>query len=229
MKTPVVGRAVRAIAFKARTARPTRNFQAVNEKNLSRQHCKKQQGFTLLEILIALAIFAVMSMMAYAGLAAVLKARAATEPRSQQMAQLQTTLYLLNEDLSQAINRPIRDEFGSPEPAFSSGRGNEILVFTRSVPIGAGNGSANSLHRVSYRFEKGALYRQVWSLPDRTQQTQYRRRKLMTAEQVNINFYSKESQTWLPFNGSGGSPEALEVSFKLAGLGSVQRLFLLHQ
>ena len=187
------------------------------------------QGFTLLEILIALAIFAVMSMMAYAGLAAVLNARAATEPRSQQMAQLQTTLYLLNEDLSQAINRPIRDELGSTEPAFSSGRGNEILVFTRSVPTWSGNGAANSLHRVSYRFENGVLYRQVWTLPDRTRQTQYRRRKLMTAEQVSIKFYSEESQTWLPFNGSGGSPEALEISFNLTGLGSIQRSFLIHQ
>lgn len=202
----------------------------MREQSLSGQHCPNQQrGFTLLEILIALAIFAVMSMMAYAGLAAVLNARAATEPRSQQMAQLQTTLYLLNEDLSQAINRPVRDEFGSPEPAFGSGRGNEILVFTRSVPTWSGNGAVNSLHRVSYRFENGALYRQVWSLPDRTQQTQYRRRKLMTAEQVSINFYNEESQTWQPFNGSGGSPDALEISFNLAGVGSIKRSFLLHQ
>ena len=93
----------------------------------------KQQGFTLLEILIALAIFAIMSMMAYAGLAAILDARASTVPRSQQLAQLQTTLYLFNEDLNQVINRPIRDQFGSSEPAFSIGRGNEILFLTRTT------------------------------------------------------------------------------------------------
>ena len=87
-----------------------------------------QQGFTLLEILIALAIFSIMSMMAYAGLTAVLDARASAVPRSEQLAQLQTTLYLLNEDLSQIIKRPIRDEFGTTEPAFSVGRGN-LLSF----------------------------------------------------------------------------------------------------
>ena len=195
-----------------------------------KQQSHYNQGFTLLEILIALAIFAIMSMMAYAGLAAVLDARAATEPRSEQMAQLQTTLYLLNEDLSQAINRPIRDELGSAEPAFSGGRGNEILVFTRRVPTWSSYSAANSLQRVSYRFENGALYRQVWTLPDRTPQTQYRRRKLINAEQVTVRFYNEESQTWLPFNGSsGGMPKALEIGFNLAGLGSIQRSFLLYQ
>ncbi len=190
----------------------------------------KHQGFTLLEILIALAIFAIMSMMAYAGLAAILDAHAATEPRSEQMAQLQTTLYLLNEDLSQTINRPIRDELGGAEPAFSNGRGNEILVLTRGVPSWSGHAAAYNLQRVSYRFENGALYRQVWTLPDRTLQTQYRRRKLMKVEQVAVRFYDEESQNWLPFNGAKGEiPKALEISFNLAGLGSIQRSFLIHQ
>ncbi len=193
-------------------------------------YADKQQGFTLLEILIALAIFAIMSMMAYAGLAAVLQAKAATEPRSEQLAQLQTTLYLLNEDLSQAVDRPIRDELGRTEPAFSGGSGNEILAFTRSVPSWSSAAAANSLQRVSYRFEKGGLYRRVWKLPDRTQQTEYRRRKLLDAEQVVIKFYSKESKTWLPFNGTDSKiPKALQISFDLANLGSIQRSFLLHQ
>jgi general secretion pathway protein J len=189
----------------------------------------RQQGFTLLEILIALAIFAIMSMMAYAGLASMLDAHATTEPRSKQMAQLQATWYLFNEDLSQAINRPIRDELGSQEPAFSTGRGNELLVFTRNVPQWSSYGE-NNLQRVSYRFENGVLSRQVWTLPDRTQQTQYRRRKLLNAEQVDVKYYDEESQIWLPFTGSKGAlPNAIEISFKLADLGVVRRSFLIHQ
>jgi len=186
----------------------------------------QQQGFTLLEILIALAIFAVMSMMAYAGLAAVLDARASTVPRAQQLAQLQTTLYLLNEDLSQVINRPIRDQMGSSEPAFSIGRGNEILVFTRTVPSWSMNSSENNLLRVSYSLEKEALYRRVWTIPDRTQQTEYRRRKLLVTQGVTIKGFSAKTKTW------GGIvdeiPQALDISFKLDGLGSVHRTFLIH-
>ena len=186
----------------------------------------KQQGFTLLEILIALAIFAVMSMMAYAGLAAVLDARASTIPRAQQLAQLQTTLYLLNEDLSQVINRPIRDQLGSSEPAFSIGRGNEILVFTRTVPSWSTNSSENNLLRVSYSLEKEALYRRVWTIPDRTQQTEYRRRKLLVMQGVTIKGFSAKTKTWGEIVGE--IPLALDISFKLDGLGSVHRTFLIH-
>jgi general secretion pathway protein J len=191
---------------------------------------ERQLGFTLLEILIALAVFAIMSMMAYAGLAAILDASAATKPRSVQMAQLQATWYLLNEDLSQAIDKPIRDELGSPESAFSSGRGDEILAFTRSVTDWASTATSNKLQRVSYRLEKGALYRQVWSLMDRTPQTQYRRRKLIDTEQVEIRSYEVNSQTWLPFDGSkSGIPKALEISIKLADLGLIRHSFLIHK
>ena len=186
----------------------------------------KQQGFTLLEILIALAIFAVMSMMAYAGLAAILDARASTVPRAQQLAQLQTTLYLLNEDLSQVINRPIRDQLGSSEPAFSIGRGNEILVFTRTVPSWLANSSETNLLRVSYSLEKEALYRRVWTIPDRTQQTEYRRRKLLVTQGVTIKGFNPKTKSWGDIVGE--IPLALDISFKLDGLGSVHRTFLIH-
>ncbi|MFA5984154.1 MAG: type II secretion system minor pseudopilin GspJ [Methylococcaceae bacterium] len=190
----------------------------------------RQQGFTLLEILIALAIFAILSIMAYAGLAAVLDARAATEPRSAQLAQLQTTLYLLNEDLSQAIDRPVRDELGSPEPAFTNGHGSEILNLTRSVPVWTENAVGNSLQRVSYRFENGSLYRQVWALLDRTPQTQHRRRKLLDAKQVEVKIYEAESHSWRPFIGETKTiPLALQFEFNVEGLGTLQHAFLLHQ
>ena len=186
----------------------------------------EQRGFTLLEILIALAIFAVMSMMAYAGLAAILDARARTVPRAEQLAQLQTTLYLLNEDLSQVIKRPIRDELGSAEPAFSVGRGNEILVFTRTVPSWSTNAGENNVLRVSYSLEKEALYRRVWSIPDRTQQTEYRRRKLLTTQGVTITGFNAKTQAWEPLVSE--IPLALDISFKLEGLGTVHRSFFIH-
>ncbi|NOT12389.1 MAG: type II secretion system minor pseudopilin GspJ [Methylococcaceae bacterium] len=188
------------------------------------------KGFTLLEILIALAIFAILSMMAYAGLASILNARAATEPRSEQLAQLQTTLYLLNEDLSQASNRPIRDELGTAEPAFTGGRGSEILTLTRNVPLWSKDTAANSLQRISYRFENGALYRQVWAFTDRTPQSTFRRRKLINADHVTVRYFYETEQRWMSLNGSGsGVPNAVEVNFILSGLGSIQRLFLIHQ
>ena len=187
-----------------------------------------QGGFTLLEILVALAVFAILSMMAYSGLAAILDAQEATRPRSAQLAQLQSAWYFLNEDLSLVVDRPIRDELGSQEPAFSNGRGNEILVFTRTAPTWFGD-AGNTLQRISYRLEKGALYRQVWGLLDRTPETQYRRKKLITTDLVEINFYDDKTQSWLPYTSTNGTiPKALAISIKLADLGMVRRLFLIR-
>jgi len=202
------------------------NAQMTKIIPLSNTALSRQQGFTLLEIVIALAIFSVMSMMAYAGLAAMLDARASTVPRAQQLAQLQTTLYLLNEDLSQVIKRPIRDQLGSSEPAFSIGRGNEILVFTRTVPSWLANSSETNLLRVSYSLEKEALYRRVWTIPDRTQQTEYRRRRLLVTQGVTIKGFSAKTKTWGEVVGE--IPQALDISFKLDGLGSVHRTFLIN-
>ena len=190
----------------------------------------RQRGFTLLEILIALAVFAIMSMMAYAGLAAILDASEATKPRSQQMAQLQAAWYFLNDDLNQVIDRPIRDELGGNEPAFGGGRGNEILVFTRRNPVWSSTVTNNSIKRISYSFENGILYRQVWALADRTPETQFRRKKLLTAERVDVKFYNEDSQSWLSFTGTkSGIPKALEVNIGLPRMGSVRRLFLIRQ
>ncbi len=188
----------------------------------------KQVGFTLIEILIALAIFTIMSMMAYAGLAAVLDAKANTVPRSEQLAQLQTTLYLLNEDFTQVIDRSIRDELGSNDSAFDRGRGHEVLVFTRTVPDWTNDMTPNKVQRISYRIEEGVLYRRVYDLLDRTLQTTYTTRKLLNIKELTLKQYVKESKSWEPYNGGGEIPVALDISFSLESLGKIHRTFLLR-
>lgn len=186
------------------------------------------RGFTLLEILIAMAVFAIMASMAYAGLSAVLDARAGTAKRSETIAQLQQTLYLLNEDLAQVAQRSIRDEFGTDQLAFSGGNGEDLLTFTRSVPDWPQTAARSQLQRISYRIENGALYRQVWTILDRTQQSQARRKKLLGADNVEIRFYGEEWGGSWPAGG-GALPKAVEVSFTLAGLGDIRRVFLVQK
>ena len=195
-------------------------------KGLYKQRTK-QQGFTLIEILIALAIFTIMSMMAYAGLAAVLNARSHTVPRSEQLAQLQKTLYLLNEDLTQVIDRSIRDELGSQEPALGPGRGGEVLALTRTVPNWMNETTPYKLQRVSYLIEEGVLYRRVYDVVDRTQKTSYVRRKLLKTPTVILKQYDSLTQRWTPFNG-GKMPAALDISFNLEGLGLINRSFIVR-
>jgi general secretion pathway protein J len=186
---------------------------------------KANAGFTLLEILIAIAVFAIMAVMAYSGLKAVLDARTRTTARSERLAEVQKTLYVLGEDLNQAVARPVRDEYGMSEASIHSSKDGDLLALTRIVPDWTDGNAGQRLQRVSYRYEKDALYRISWAVLDRTQQSEYSRRKLMTAKQVNLRFFD---QDWVEFWSGEKLPKAVEISFKLDGLGDIKRLIYVH-
>ena len=190
---------------------------------------KSSRGFTLLEILIAMAVFAIMSVMAYSGLRVLLDARAATSLRSERLAELQITLYLLGEDLAQSITRPVRDEYGTQEPGSRGGTRSEVsgelLSLSRSVPAWSAYQAGSQLQRISYRFEQGSLYRLAWTTLDRTQQTEYRRRKLIDLERIHLRFFD---QDWTDSWSSSTTPKAVEIVFTINGLGDIKRLFFIH-
>ncbi len=190
----------------------------------------KPQGFTLLELLIAIAVFAIMSVMTYSGLHILLDAKAQTASKSAQLEALQMTLYLLNEDLAQIAPRTVRDNYGMVESAFrSNAKDGEVLSLTRSVPQWSAYPTGSQLQRVSYRLEKGSLYRQVWTALDRTQQSQYQRRKLMDTSTVQLRFFDQQwSDYWLADSNSLRSPKAVEISLAAGDWGLVTRLFYLH-
>jgi general secretion pathway protein J len=184
------------------------------------------RGFTLLEILIAMAVFAIMAGMAYAGLRGVLATREATGKRAESLAQLQQLLYSLNEDLAQAVPRSVRDELGTDQPAFSGGNGETLLMFTRSIPDWSPIAVHSQLQRVAYRLEGKSVYRQVWTVLDRTQQSGFRRRKMLEAEGVGVNFFDQE---WKSSWAGGEVPAVVEVNLDLPGVGVIKRLFMVQQ
>jgi general secretion pathway protein J len=183
---------------------------------------RNSRGFTLLEILIAMAVFAIMAGMAYAGLRGVLTTRESTEKRAESLAQLQQLFFVLNEDLAQVVSRSVRDELGSDQLPFMGGNGQALLTLTRSVPDWNQSASRSQLQRVAYHLEGKSLYRQVWMTLDRTQKTRFRRQKLLDADQVDIRFFNGDWQT----NWSGRElPGAVEVTVTLPNVGQVKRLF----
>lgn len=126
-------------------------------------------GFTLLEMLVALAIFALVSVMSYSGLRSVLTQRTATEAESVRLGELQKIYLLMQRDLEQAVNRPVRGEYGDILPAVS---GAGALQFTRSGwnnPLGH---PRSNLQRIGYAQVDEQLVRYAWTVLDRAQDTQ---------------------------------------------------------
>ncbi|MFZ2289973.1 MAG: type II secretion system minor pseudopilin GspJ [Halopseudomonas yangmingensis] len=118
-----------------------------------------QRGFTLMEVLIALVVFTLMSVMAYQGLHSVLQSEQVTREQARRLADLQVTLSVLERDLAQVVSRPVRDEFGDwlPPLRLRAGGDARLLELVR-----AGAGGSERLRRSAWLVSSRGLQRQLW-------------------------------------------------------------------
>ena len=70
------------------------------------------RAFTLIEVLVSLAIFSIMAALAYGALGQTLDSAELLNDRMDRLQAIQRTMRLLSEDLQQLSPRPIRDELG---------------------------------------------------------------------------------------------------------------------
>jgi len=84
---------------------------------------QRNTGFTLLELLVSLSIFALIGVMAYGGLQSVMIQQSRTEEASQRLADLQKAYRIMRRDLEQIVVRKIRNEFGDTVDELVGGSG----------------------------------------------------------------------------------------------------------
>lgn len=134
---------------------------------------KPSRGFTLLEMVVAISIFAVIAAISYTGLVRFLDARTIINERQDELRVLQRAMTLMEKDVRFMHNRPVRDGFGDLEPALAANADlplaeGEFLRLTTSRPDPA-LGSTSRLQRVAWRLIAGDLQRVVWTVLDRDQ------------------------------------------------------------
>ena len=186
-------------------------------------------GFTLIEILVVVAIFAVLSSLAYGGLNAVLEQRQRTGLLMERLHEIQYAFRVISLDLYQINPRSIRDEIGDGRyPAFVADERSEYLLeFTRAGWSNPRGTPRSTLQRVAYRFEEDKLVRQYWQVLDRTlANTPVEGELIEGVEEITLRFmdYSREwHETWPPSRNSAGGdfrPLAIEVTLVLEDWGS---------
>lgn len=190
-----------------------------------------KKGFTLLEILIALFIFTIMSMILATSLHSILNSQAATESKALRLQQLQIALLIMGRDLQQAIDRPILNTNGNLEFALLGTEKN--LKFTHTGfanPFGSLRQS--SLQRVEYHVnEQQQFIRKTWPVLDRTATSKPAERVLLanvTAIQYAYLDERGEMQNHWPLAEQALQtlPRAVHITLHLANSGDITQLFL---
>lgn len=119
-------------------------------------------GFTLVEVMVALLIFAILASAGVALLSFSVRAQAASGKKLDDLAALQRTLSIMSADLAQASDRPSRDEGGTPLPAFIGEAGGTAQPMLRLVRGGWTNLDAQAranTQKVAYRLDGTTLQR----------------------------------------------------------------------
>jgi len=204
----------------------------MTQNNLNNHYLR---GVTLLELLVAIAIFSILASMAYGGLAVVLNNNDHLERVSQRLSSLQTTFVFLQRDIEQAVYRPIRNETSETLPAlYSSENENLLLELTRTGWLNPLEQKRSELQRVSYHIKEGNFYRGYWTSLDRNVNAK-KHETIMFSDfkTIQIRFLDNKNTwhlVWPPFEKDDPNdqlPVAIEITIDSNDFGSITRLFSL--
>jgi general secretion pathway protein J len=187
-----------------------------------------EAGFTLIEMLIALLIFGMITAAGVTLLTLTVRTQEAAEQVLDTVGALRRTDALLSADLAQAAPRIRRDGDGRPTPAFTGGNGAETLLMA-FVRRGWEDETAfrSSLQRVEYRLREGRLERWRYDAVDGE------------GRPVAMPLLERVSRVQLRYRDRDGSwrdrwdstdparlPTAVELISDSEGQGQVRQLFL---
>jgi general secretion pathway protein J len=206
-------------------------------------------GFTLVELLVALFITAILFTMGYGAINQTLAHRGAIEEQQERLLAVQTTMRMMAQDFGQMTPRPVREPVGSDwQPVIlangtSQGQtqSGPLVTLTRTGWANPAGIQRPALQRVSYIFEKDTLRREYQPVLDPTLANQPAKRELLSGIK-SIQFrYMDNLRQWVdhwpaqaPSSNDPGSaqrtrPMAVEVTVELEDWGKVIRLFEVPQ
>lgn len=200
---------------------------------MPRHRTQQTQGFTLLEVLIALSIFAIMSLASYQLLNGETRTQQALTAHSDKHDHWQRGMMRLMQDVQQAVDRGIREDYGTRDAALIGDT--DTLTFTRQGWSNPTHQLRSDLQRVDYRVATAAdnrphLQRSFWFALDRAPASQVITQQILPdIEQLQLRYLHPEHHVWLPQwppleEPEIGLPQAIEVVLTSSDYGQITRL-----
>jgi general secretion pathway protein J len=197
------------------------------------------RGFTLLELLVAMFIAAIIFAMGYGAINQGVKSRVELEERQNKLLELQKAVRVMEQDFVQLAPRKIRDPVGGTFQAalLSSTTTQPFISLTRAGWTNPAGVQRPGLQRVAYVFDNGTLRREYWTVLDPTQASKPVVRDLIAhLKSVSVR-YMDQNKTWQtqwPPLSNGGTlqgvldlrlrPIAVEITLETEEWGKIVRI-----
>lgn len=185
------------------------------------------KGFTLVEMLVALLVFAILAAAGVAVMGFAVDNQAVVRDRTERLGRLQTTRAILKADLEQAATRRTRGEDGQPALGpFAGGGERVVLALTRRGWDNPDQDPRSSLQYVEYDLAEGRLERRTRGAPDGA--ALGRPQVLIDGvESLRIAFFSRGEwrDVWTP-SPTAPLPQAVRLDLALRDSGEVSQLFI---
>lgn len=187
----------------------------------------KQCGFTLLEILIALALTAGLSLMCWQVLHGVLLNGAAIKQQSTRFTQLQFAVTLIERDFSHAL-QPATSGSQQSTPDTTNKTQAHFLRHNWLNP--GALLPRTELEEVAYQLNDGRLERLSFPYPPQEKSRSPTMTTLLTdVESFHVSYYheGKVTERWNMFN---ALPDSVNVTLRLTGIGEIhRRIIVTHE
>jgi general secretion pathway protein J len=192
-------------------------------------------GFTLIEVVVSLAIFSMLAALSYATFNRIVEGTGQITQQMTRLQQVQRTVALLTNDFAQLAPRPIRDELGGGDrPALLADARNEYLVeFTRGGLVNPLGLQRSTQQRIAYRVDDDKLIRLYWPVLDRTLATEPLDAELIDdVESFRVRYFvppDRWSEEWPAGGATTGRaaysrPRAVEFVLELRDWGEIRRV-----
>ncbi len=193
----------------------------------------KTRGFTLVEMLIALFIFALISVLAYRATSAMTDGEARLAQESAHWRLLEQLFSRMEADIQQALPRTL-SENGQAIPAWTGTRdaqGRVLLQFARAPSRLASPAGTPMGQRVAYEWTNGALDMVYWPAFDQSGNDSSQHYRLLNGVRHFRLDYLTRNGEWVeswPQEKEPALPRAVRVQIAADNAAPVERIFVLQ-